>query len=81
MSTFPLLNLYPNEVCFNRTDNGIKDIINNSGEKESPWKIPLLMSTSPSELFFRNNSVFHMLMAVVINLKTVGWTLNSDKHS
>ena len=49
-------------ISRNMMVRGIRAIMNKSGEKESPWKIPLLMSTFPitSELMVR--VVFHILV-------------------
>ena len=51
---------YPRSVLFKIIDKGIRRTTNSKGEKQSPWKVPLLISTSPRLSLHAISSVIHV---------------------
>ena len=52
--------IYPRSVSFKVIDQSIRTTTKNKGEKESLWKIPLLISTSPRLSLHTISSVIHV---------------------
>ena len=53
---------YRRSVSFKIINRGIRTTTKNKGEKESPWKIPLLISTSSSISLHTISSVLHVYL-------------------
>ena len=55
---------YPHSIFLRVIDNGIRTMIKGIRERVSPWKIPLLMFTSPNTSVFAMRKVFHCSMSL-----------------
>ena len=68
--------LYPIPALRSTCVKGISAITNNNGEKESPWKMPLLMFTEPRHYILEYSLVLHLVILLDIRSITLSATPN-----